>query len=146
MRCKGVLFLILAALANEGAGAPPFPPGQPPHLWLASAIEQDGRVVIQVYEALPANTDDHFAADMMLWQELQSVVLGETVRAYGVDGELLDPQVVLAALENPTGVAVFITLFHFDPDEPPEFYLSLLQEDTVVLVSAADDLRGVPVP
>ncbi len=134
-----LLFVSIASLTSEAA--PPFPPGNPPHLWLASAVEVEGDVVVQIYEAWPSNLDNHPAADDIIWRELRPVTLGETVYAYDVAGETLAADAVLEALENPTGVAVFEMIYQFDPPEPPEFYRSLLREGTVILVVDGADIR-----
>lgn len=140
---RQVIFTLL--LVSTGSltthAAPAFPPGHPPKLWLASAVEEEGKVVVQIYESWPANLDDHPAADDIIWRELRPVTLGETVHAYGVDGETLAADTVLEALENPAGVAVFELIYPFDPPEPPEFYRSLLREGTIILVVDGADIR-----
>lgn len=133
--------LIVLIAAMSVFAAPAFPPGNPPKLWLASAVSVDGNVVVQIYEAWPSNLDDHPAADDIIWRELRPVTLGETVQAFGVDGEPLAADVVLEALENPTGVAVFERIYPFDASEPPEFYRMLLREGTVILVVDGADIR-----
>ncbi len=128
------------------------PPGPPPQLWLASASEQDGEVVIQIakpaerggqggpggfvpgVKSLPATT-------VMKWTNLRKVTLGKTVQAFRVRGERAEAKAVLKALAKPTGVAVFLRTKESDPTSPDPFYLSLLREGTPVLVVNDKDIN-----
>jgi hypothetical protein len=127
------------------------PPGQPPQLWLASASEQNGKVVIQIakpeerggiegrggfepgVKSLPATT-------VMMWSNLRKVTLGETVQAFRVNSERADAKSVLKAIANRRGVAVFVRTKESDPTRPDPFYLALLREDTLVLVVNDKDI------
>ena len=127
------------------------PPGQPPQLWLASAFEQDGQVVVQIakpveqggrggrggfepgVKTLPAST-------VMKWFNLRKVTLGKTVQALRINGERAEPKTVLKALAKPKGVAVFVRTKENDPRRPDPFYLALLREDTLVLVVNDKDI------
>src|SRR5262249_58477150 len=88
--------------AGGGERAAP-PPGPPPHLWRASASQEDGKVVLQIARAWAkaSRPREQPAADVLVWDNLRKVTLGETVQAYGVGGEPVDPKVVLAALAKP---------------------------------------------
>ncbi len=68
---------------------------------------------------------------------MRSVKLGESIRAFDVDGNPLDPTELAQRLEQPKGVVVFVRYYEplLDPDP---FYLNLLREGTTVLVVAAD--------
>jgi hypothetical protein len=127
------------------------PPGQPPRLWLASASEQDGKVVIQI--AQPAERGGPGgrggfepgvktlpATMIMKWFNLRKVTLGKTVQAFRVNGERAEPKSVLKALAKPKGVAVFVRTKENDPRRPDPFYLALLRDDTLVLVVNEKDI------
>jgi hypothetical protein len=126
------------------------PRGGSPQLWLASASQQDGQVVIQLAEpveqggaggqvvgpgvrSLPATT-------VMKWRNLPRVTLGKTAQAFRVDGKPAEPDAVLKALARPRGVAVFVRTNASDPARPDPFYLALLREETLVLVVNHKDL------
>jgi hypothetical protein len=70
----------------------------------------------------------------------RSEALGETVQAFGVDGERVGAKAVLKALAEPKGVAVFIGRDPKDPQAPPAFYRSLLREGTIILVVKPADI------
>jgi len=142
-----VLLFVSAGSAQEKQA----PPGQPPRLWLASASQQDGKVVIQIAEPVERGGSDLAgglgpgvgslpATTVMKWSDLPKVTLGKTVQAFRVDGKLAEPDAVLQALAKPKGVAVFIRTKESDPTKPDSFYLALLRADTVVLVVNHKDL------
>jgi hypothetical protein len=127
------------------------PPGQPPQLWLASASEQDGKVVIQIAKAeeraglggpggFEPGVKSLPATMVMKWSNLRKVTLGKTVHAFRVNGERAEPKSVLKALAKPKGVAVFVRTKESDPPRPDPFYLALLREDTLVLVVNDKDI------
>jgi hypothetical protein len=141
-----LLVLVPVATAQEKEA----PRGESPRLWLASASQQDGKVVIQIAEpveqggpggqrvgdgvrSLPATT-------VRKWWNLEKVTLGKTVQAFRVDGKPAEPAAVLEALAKPKGVAVFVRTKDSDPTRPEPFYLALLREDTLVLVVNATDI------
>ena len=133
-----LLLVVPAGDSQEKQAAP----GQAPHLWLASAAERDGKVVIQIARAWPkaSKAKENPAADVMVWDNLRKVTLGETVQAYAVDGKRVEAKTVLKALAKPKGVAVFVRIYNFDPPNPPPFYLALLREGTIVLVVEGSDV------
>jgi rhodanese-related sulfurtransferase len=65
------------------------PPGQPPQLWLASACEQDGKVIIQIAKPEERGGGAHLAG--------QRGDNPEAVLARNVPLHTLDPQALLAA-------------------------------------------------
>ena len=152
MRGLTLLYGALLLFASVGsAEEKDAPPGQPPQLWLASASEQDGEVLIQIakpeergglggrggfepgVKSLPATT-------IMKWSNLRKVTLGKTVHAFRVKGERAEPKTVLKALAKPKGVAVFVRTKESGPTRPDPFYLALLREDTLVLVVNDKDI------
>jgi hypothetical protein len=120
------------------------PPGEPPQLWLASAVEENGKVVIQVARPEYKVPRKPAVAEPMKWEKLRRVTLGQGVRAFGVDRKPLEPKFVLKALAGPRGVAVFVRNNVRDRPrdltEPDSFYLGLLREGTIVLVAAGEDI------
>jgi hypothetical protein len=124
-----------AAIAQEK----PAPPNEPPHLWRATASEQDGTVVVQIARPEYEVPRKPVAAEAMKWQNLRKVTLGQTVHAFGVDGKRLEPKAVLKALTEPKGVAVFVRYYRPLADPDP-FYLAMLREGTIVLVVDGGDV------
>jgi hypothetical protein len=142
MRVSAIGVLLLIVSAGIAQDKPP-PPGPSPALWLASAAEQDGKVLVQIARpGLPPPPVDQNEkpAEGLLWVNLRKVTLGEKVQAFGVDGERVGPKAVLKALAERKGVAVFIRSYPDDPQTPPAFYRSLLREGTILLVVNAEDL------
>ena len=119
-------------------------PGYPPTLLLASASQEDRKVIIQIAQAgpVPPPEDGKRKPDAVMteWVNLNKVTLGETVQAFGVDGERVGAKAVLKALAEPKGVAVFIGRDPKDPQAPPAFYRSLLREGTIILVVRGGDI------
>jgi hypothetical protein len=132
MRMLAFLSAMLLLPATVGsAQEKDAPPGPPPQLWLASASEQNGEVVLQLAkpeERLGTSGQGGFepgvktlpAETVMKWGNLQKVTLGKTVQAFRVKGERAEPSTVLT--------------------RPDPFYLALLCEDTLVLVVNHKDL------
>jgi RNA polymerase sigma factor (sigma-70 family) len=127
------------------------PTGPPPQLWLASASEEKGKVVIQIaspqerggtdlVRGLEPGVGSLPGTVVMKWSNLPKVTLGKTVHAFRVDGGLARPDAVLKALARPKGVAVFIRTKDKDPTSPDPFYLAMLREDAVVLVLNQRDI------
>ncbi len=127
------------------------PRGQPPQLWLASASDQEGAVVIQIAKQVERGGVDGArglgpgvqslpATMVMKWSNLRKVTLGKTVQAFRVNGERAETKSVLKALAQPKGVAVFVRTNERDPTRPDRFYLALLREDTLVLVVNEKDI------
>jgi hypothetical protein len=127
------------------------PPGQPPQLWLASASDQEGEVLIQIAKpeerggpggpgGFEPGVKSLAATTVMKWSNLRMVTLGKTVQAFRVNGERAETKSVLKALAQPKGVTVFVRTRDSDPTRPDPFYLALLREDTLVLVVNAKDV------
>lgn len=140
----------LAALPWLVSAAPPEPPeahpGYPPTLLRASAVEQAGRVVIRISQPGPVPPEDRKVKPgercRTAWVPLRPVTLGDTVQAFGVDGQRVKPKAVLKALAKPRGVAVFVRGYAHDPLTPAPFYRALLREGTLILVVNAEDLHN----
>jgi hypothetical protein len=120
-------------------------PGYPPTLLLASASDQEGKVVVQISRPGPVpppadGKEKPGERPMTEWVPLREVTLGETVQAFGVDGKPVEPKAVLKALAKPKGVGVFMRSYDNDPLTPPEFYRELFREGTLLLVVKPDDL------
>lgn len=120
-------------------------PGYPPTMLLASAAEEGGKVIVQLYRPEPmlplvdekVQPGNRFKTK---WVPLRKVALGETVQAFAVDGNRVEPKGVLKALAKPTGVGVFLHSYANDPPTPPAFYRDLFREGTVLMVANPEDL------
>src|SRR5260370_23791224 len=77
------------------------PRGESPRLWLASASQQDGKVVIQIAQPVEQLGADGVrnlgpgvkslpGTTVIKWSNLRKVVLGKTVQAFRVNGELAE--------------------------------------------------------
>ncbi|HEV3437203.1 MAG TPA: hypothetical protein VG122_07580 [Gemmata sp.] len=131
------VFLLIIPVGNAQEKQPP--PNEPPHLWRASASEEDGKVVIRIARPEYVAPRKAVAAEPMRWDDLRPVTLGETVNAFGVDGKRVDSKAVLKAMAKPKGVAVFVQ-FSRQLLEPDPYYLAMLREGTIVLVVAGEDI------
>jgi hypothetical protein len=149
MRVMALLSATLVVFVPVGSAQEKLaPPGQPPQLWLASAYEQDGKVVIQIAKPEERGGPGGFepgvkslpATMVMKWSNLRKVTLGETVQALRVNGERAEAKFVLKAIAIPKGVAVFVRTNARDPARPDPFYLALLRADTLVLVVNDKDI------
>jgi hypothetical protein len=150
MRVLMSLFVTLSALAQVGrAQERDGPPGQPPCLWLASASQREGKVVVQIAEPqerggkyLPGGLErgPRWVPLVMTWSNIPKVTLGKTLHVCHVDGKPAAPSAVLKALAKPKGVAVFVRTKGSDPIRPDPFYLALLRADTLILVVNAKDI------
>src|SRR5437870_612934 len=106
MRVLALLSATLLLCARVGsAQEKDAPAGQPPQLWLASASEQDGKVVIQIAKpeergglggrgGFEPGVKSLPATRVMKWSNLQKVTLGKTVQAFRVNGERAEPNSV----------------------------------------------------
>jgi hypothetical protein len=141
MRVLILAVVLMVVPAGRAQDKPP--PGPHPVLWLASATPKDGKVIVQIsmpgLPPPPADPTDK-PAEGSVWVELQKVTLDKTVQAFGVDGKRVGPKVVLKALAEPKGVAVFIRSNVKDPEVPPAFYRSLFREGTLILVVRSQDI------
>jgi hypothetical protein len=134
--------LLIVPVGNAQEKQPP--PGDPPQLWRASAAQQDGKVVIQIAYQHFVEPRKPVAREAMRWENWRPVTLGETVRAFGVDGKALEPKAVLKALAEPKLVAVFvrqdIPSRPKDLSDPEPYYLAMLREGTIVLIVTGSDI------
>jgi hypothetical protein len=145
-----LLATLLLAVPAGNAQEKDAPPGEPPQLWLASASQQDGKVVIQIARPVERGGTDLAglgpgvgslpATVVMKWSNLPKVTLGKTVHAFRASGERADPDSVLKALAEPKGVAVFVRTKESDPTKPDPFYRALLRADVMVLVVNQKDI------
>ena len=137
----GALVLIVP-IGNAQQKQPP--PGEPPHLWQASAAKQDGKVVIQIAHQEYVGPRMSVPREPMRWKNWRPVTVGETVRAFGVNGKALAPGEVLNALAEPKLVAVFVRQ-HIpsrarDLSDPEPYYLAMLREGAIVLIVTGSDI------
>jgi hypothetical protein len=150
------LLLSLALLSLLGTAAfaqAPVPKGEAPRIGLASAVEKDGKVLIEVFELretmrmkMPEGADVFIVKRN--WSVLTTGTLGKEIRAYRPDGKRATPQEVLKALAQPRGVAYFLGHDRAKPVQPDLFYLGLLREGSIALAfdRPALALPGEPEP
>lgn len=146
-----LLAMLLLFVAVGNAQEKDAPPGESPHLWQASAWEQEGKVVVQIAEpherggtagrggfepgvgTLPSKT-------VMKWSNFPKVVLGKSVHAFRASGLRAEPKSVLQSLAKPKCVAVFLRTQESDPTKPDPFYLAPLRDDAIVLIVDQKDI------
>jgi hypothetical protein len=137
---SALLLIVPGAIAQEKQP----PPGEPPQLWRASAAQQDGKIVIQIAHQQYVEPRKSDQREAMRWENWRPVTLGETVRAFGVDGKALEPMAVLKALGEPKLAAVIVRQ-HVpgqprDLSDPEPSYLAILREGTIVLIVTGADI------
>src|SRR5262249_34785234 len=115
---------------------PPTPKGNAPQFGLASAVEKDGKVTIEVFELrevmgmkMPKGGDAFI--EKRNWLTLTTGTLGKDIRAYRPDGKQAEPREVVNALAKPRGVAYFRGYDKEKPVQPDPFYLGLLRGGSV---------------
>jgi hypothetical protein len=150
------LLLSLALLPLLGTAAfaqAAVPKGEPPRIGLASAVEKDGKVIIEVFELretmrmkMPKGADVFI--EKRNWSWLATGTLGKEIRAYRPDGKPAAPKEVLNALVRPRGVTYFLGHDRAKPVQPDPFYLGLLREGSIGLAfdRPALTLPGEPEP
>jgi hypothetical protein len=135
------LFCSLTMLLFIGTAVcaePPVPKGVTPQIGLASAVQKDGKVMIEVLELREVmrikmpNGGDVFIEERH-WSVLTTGKLGEDIRAYRPDGKPATARDVLNALEKPCGTAYFPGYDKAKPVQPDQFYLSLLKDGSIAL-------------
>lgn len=144
-----VSWLLMVPVVNAKDKEPH--PGYPPTMLLASASAEGGKVVVQCFRPgpVPPEVDeqgnikpgDRYETE---WVPLRPVILGETVQAFGVNGQPVDRQALLKALAKPQGVGVFYRNYNNDPLVPPAFYRKLFREGTLLLITNPNDLYNPP--
>jgi hypothetical protein len=120
-------------------------------VFLASASEHEGRIVIQLWRAgpVPPPVDGNVEPKpgdrhKTEWVPLRPVTLGETAQAFGVDGKPLGPKAVVQALAKPRGVVVFLRSYANDPLTIAPFYRDLVRDGTLILTVNPADLYNPP--
>src|SRR5262245_10670555 len=111
----------------------PIPKGRVPMIGLASAVEKDGKVIIEVLELrevmrmqIPQRGGVFIEKVHSL--QLKTGALGTDIRAYRLDGKLAERQEVLNFLAKPRAVAYFLGYDRKNPASPDTFYLNMLKE------------------
>ncbi|MCH8149924.1 MAG: hypothetical protein IH987_18420 [Planctomycetes bacterium] len=117
-------------------------PAITPNIYMATAVDQDGKVVIRVsaLEIRIRNTarDDKDAKGWITcWTEQDPLILGRQIRAYNPSGKKIDDRAVLKALAKPVAVACFQRKHKDDPELPDPFYAGVFRDDLVILVFEA---------
>ena len=108
--CLSLAMLMLFGVAAFGQA--PTPKGKAPEFGLASAVEKDGKITIEVFELLePMRMKVPKGGDVFIekknWLILKTGTLGKEIRAYRTDGKPASPREVLAALAKPHAVVYF---------------------------------------
>ena len=141
---------MLLLLATSARAQFVVPKGETPRIGLASAVEKDGKVIIDVLELREVmrikmpNGGDVFIEERH-WSGLTTGTLGEDIRAYRTDGKPASPREVLHALAKPRGVAYFLGYKKEKPVQPDLFYLGLLKEGSIGLAFDRPELAP-PMP
>jgi hypothetical protein len=130
---------------------PATPKGVAPLFGLASAVEKDGKVVVELLEArrdvarIPVMDHDEFV-EIAHWVPLATAALDKGIRAYRLDGKPADPKEVLRALVKRRSVVYFLGYEKARPVCPDPFYLSLLEKGSVVLALEIPERAPPPTP
>jgi hypothetical protein len=130
--------VMVSLLATAAFAQAPVPKGEAPQIGLASAVEKDGKVIIEIFELREvmrmkmANGGDVFI-EKRHWMALTTGTLGKDIRAYRPDGKPAAPREVLNALAKPCGVAYFLGYDKRKPVQPDPFYLGLLRKGSIGL-------------
>jgi hypothetical protein len=146
-----LLSLAMVSLLGSTAFAQaPVPKGEAPRIGLATAVEKDGKVIIEVFELrevmglkIPDRGDVFI--EKRNWSVLTTGTLGKDIRAYRPDGKSATPQEVLNALAKPRGVVYFLGHKKEKPVQPDLFYLSLLKEGSIALAFDRPE-SALPIP
>jgi hypothetical protein len=146
-----LLSLVMLLLIRPTAFAQaPVPKGVVPQIGLASAVEKDGKVIIEVFELrevmrMKMEKGGDVFIEKRHWLALTTGTLGKDIRAYRPDGKPAAPKAVLNALAKPSGVAYFLGYDRSKPLQPDPFYLSILKEGSIALAFDRPELAP-PVP
>lgn len=114
-----------------------------PDLYKATAVKQDGDVMIRISarETRIANVppDDKKAKPWIAcWTEMKPLILGRQIRAYKSTGQKLTDAAVLEALAKPVPVLCFQRKHESDPEQPDAFYANVFRDSVVILVFEAE--------
>ena len=117
-------------------------PAVAPHIYRATAVKQDGKVVIRISarETLlrSRNTDHKEAKDWIdCWTEMDPLLFEQQIRAYKPSGDKINEEAVLEALKKPVAVVCFQRTHKSDPELPDPFYTKAFRDDVVILVFEA---------
>lgn len=129
----------------------PVPKGQVPQIGLASAVEKDGKVVVEVSELREVvrvkmpNGGDVFL-EQRHWLTLTTGTLGDDIRAYRPDGKRATAEEVKTALAKPSGVVYFLGYDKKKPVEPDPFFLGLLKVGSLGLAFDRPELAPPALP
>jgi hypothetical protein len=142
--------VLLLAPSGSAQDTPPPPKGVAPLFGLASAVEKDGKVVIELCEArdvarIRVMDHDEFI-QMDYWLPLATATLNKDIRAYRLDGKPADPKEVLKALGKQRSVVYFLGFDKAKPVRPDPFYLSVLEKGSVVLALEIPERAPPPAP
>ncbi|HEY4261205.1 MAG TPA: hypothetical protein VGM98_13655 [Schlesneria sp.] len=138
MRLLYLLAMLLLPGTSLCAQQPPVPKGVTPQIGLASAVQKDDKVLIEILALREVmrikmpNGGDVFIEERH-WSVLTTGILGEDIRAYRPDGKPAAARDVLNAFEKPRGTAYFLGYDKTTPVQPDQFYLSLLKEGSIAL-------------
>ena len=117
-------------------------PAVAPNIYRATAVKQDGHVVIQVSarESLLRNRapDQKETKDWIdCWTKIDPLIFEQQIRAYKPSGDRINEAAVLEALAKPVAVVCFQRTHTSDPELPDAFYTGLFRDDVVILVFEA---------
>jgi hypothetical protein len=109
------MLISLAMLSLVGSSVlaqAPVPKGDAPGIGLASAVEKDGKVIIEVFElreVIRMKIPDRGAVfiEKRHWLPLTTGTLNRDMRAYRQDGKLATPREVMTALHWPVDIAMW---------------------------------------
>lgn len=140
-----LLLLRIAAFTQA-----PVPKGEVPRIGLASAVEKDGKILIEVFElrevmGMKMEKGGDVFIEKRNWSRLTTGTLGKDIRAYRPDGKPAAPKEVLNALAKPRGVAYFLGYDRRKPVQPDPFFLGILKEGSIALAFDRPELAP-PVP
>ena len=152
MRCFTSFVVVLVCFIPAGVSQekPPAPKCERPRFFLAVATEKDGQLFIQLnqpgFEITPLPAKPGEEAPLKVegkWEELKPLKLSKQVRVIGMDGKDADRKAILQAWAKPVLVTCFTRCIPTDPLEPNLLYMSVLKQDSLLLL--VDDSELVPV-
>jgi hypothetical protein len=145
-----IIFAVLLLPAAYGSGQPaPIKEGEvvklaptvAPMVYMATAVERDGEVVVRVSApAMRLTVKNGKTSVVYCWEEVAPMTLDKQVLAYNPAGKRLDKKAVVKALTQPVSVACFIRMTPDDPETPDPAYAGVFKDETVLLVFQAKDM------
>lgn len=137
------LFLVGSATAQPG----PIPlkegdvvaPFLTPEICRAKAFKKDGKTNVQIIvRALRVTErppgDEEARAWLYIWDELESLILGEQINAFTSDHKKMSEEELLKALAKETSAVCIRRKHKEDPKIPEDYFKSMFRKDIVVLV------------